>query len=132
MKRIIIAGVAVAALAGSVSAAAAMPVRDLHADPHGSSVTVAANGYSPPGGTCGGSYGIRISTKSGVPLRQRIGHFNACRNSIGNTGWTYGTFRAKFNVRDLPVGTYRVCAAAGQNINGGHWSGHAICRIRRF
>src|SRR5262245_924408 len=132
MKRIIIAGVAVAALAGSVSAAAAMPVRDVHAEAYGNSVKVTATGYSPPGGQCGARYGITIHTKSGVQLRKRFGKFNACQDWIGGTYWSTGTFRATFNRRGLPHGTYKVCAAAGQHINADSWSAHAICRNRSF
>ena len=131
MKRIIIAGVAVAALATCVSTASAMPVRDVTTETYGYNVEVAATGYSPPGASCGAYYGLRISTTSGVRLRQRFGRFNACQE-VFDDGWSFGTFRATFNVRSLPVGTYLVCAVAGQNINAGRWSGHAICRHRRF
>jgi hypothetical protein len=128
MKRIIIAGVAVAALATCVSTASAMPVRDLTTETYGYNVEVAATAYSPPAGACGAYYGIRIY-RGGTLLRQRVGRFNACQK-VFDDDWSYGTFRATFGVRSLPVGTYRVCAGAGNTAYVGGI--HAICRYRRF
>ncbi len=134
IRKAIIASAAIAALAASVTTAAAMPVRNVHvAGANTNTITVSANAYSPPEGACGAYYGIRIlnGDHGGRVVRSRFGRFNACQvYAQDESGWSMGTFRATFNVANLPVGTYRVCVGAGNTAYVGGL--HAICRFRSF
>ena len=133
MRRLIIGGLALAALAGSVATASATPVRNVVAYPYGNSVAITAVAYSPPSAGCGAYFGVQIRSggSGAVLLRQQIRRFNACRNTTADGYWSIGYPSIVFNRANLPVGTYTVCVGAGQRVNGLK-SVHAICRQRSF
>ncbi len=133
MRRILAGALSAAAIAAAAPAVAeAIPVRNLVVLDAGENyVTIGARVFSPPGADgCGARYRIVIGDAQQL-VRNRVGRVNTCRFNHGG-GWTSGIVAGRFNVRDLPVGTYTVCVIAEQSINGGYRSRHDICRQRRI
>ena len=135
VRRALICSVAALALTSAgASVASAMPVRGVVADTDGSWASIGATAYSPPNSPCGAEYFVGVFPRNGSvygsPLRSKTGRFNACRRMFDD-GWSAGYVYANFNVKNLPVGYYKVCVAARQVVNGS-WSNHLVCRIRRI
>lgn len=131
-RRLLASLLAVGALGAAAPAvASAIPVRDLRIFGQGENVVfVGARVFSPPTAhSCGARYAIGVWNPQDVRVRSRQGRLNVCRTESG--AWTAGVVLQRFNVSDLPIGTYTVCVSASQVVNG-RPSIHGICRARRI